>query len=420
MNELGNDLKRNQYLLLFYFLYTVFNGALRKWVLVGNSGVNNVLLLVQMLFPFLLVIMMKREKTVWSFQPVVPYILVLVVLALNPINASVFHGVFGIVLHLGFWFIMITYLNEREAFPLEKLIMPIIAVCIIESLLTFVQFTFPPTHVINRYESAETEVSGFEGNIVRVIGTFSYISGYGSFLFFFGLFIWALMVENKQYIVVIYGLAGMGIVSAFMNGSRAVVLPLILSVIFGFLNYGSMVQKVKAVTVIASLAGLFMLYDVGKQAVFIENAYNAFSNRVKAGQSQGEASHRAYDTFAEIVDFRGNNPLFGIGLGATYQGAISLWGRSPELKKYGFYEEEPERIILEGGFFLFLIRIGLFVFLIQRSEIPIIFSIPILFFLFFYTHLVFNTSQTAFTFLGIALLDKLYFLKKQEQESFET
>jgi hypothetical protein len=411
MTELtATDLKRNQYLLLGYFLYSTLNGALRKWMFAGSSGINNVLLLIQLLMPFIVVILMRKDKSVWQNQPLFPYAFILMACAFNPMNQSLFHGIFGIVLHLGFWVLIITYLNERDAFPLEKLVKPLIIVCIGQALLTFVQFGLPPTHVLNRYENAG-DVSGFEGNIVRVIGTFSYISGYGAFLFFFGLFAWALMLENKRTVLIIYSVAGMGLISAFMNGSRLIVLPFVLSLIFGFVSYGSIVQKVKSLAIIFSVVAIALIYDVGKYATFIETAFNVFANRVEAGQKSGETTSRTFDTFNEIVEFGGKYPLFGIGLGATYQGAIAQWGASLQLKEVGYFEEEPQRVIIEGGYFLFIIRLLLFIFLASQLKIPLIYSAPILFCVFFFTQLIFNTYQTTFTFFGIAILDKMYYLK---------
>jgi hypothetical protein len=410
------DLKRNQNLLLGYFLYSTLNGALRKWVFAGSSGISGLLLLVQIMLPFLIVFLMKKEKIAWHNQPLFIYAFALIACALNPMNQSLFHGIFGVVLHLGFWFIMITYLNERDAFPFENIINPIVLVCIAQAILTFVQFGLPPTHVMNRYESTG-EVSGFEGNIVRVIGTFSYISGYSAFLFFFGLFAWALMAEGKRPIIVIYSVAGLGLISAFMNGSRMVVVTFILSLIFGFINYGSFVQKIKAIAVIVLLFLLSLIYDVGKQATFIENSYNAFTGRVETGRKTGESNSRTGQVFYQITHFRGDYPMFGLGLGSTYQGAIAQWGRSLQIKEYGYFEEEPERVIIEGGFFLFIIRALLFIYLASQLKIPLLYSVPILFCIFFFSQLVFNTYQTSFTFLGIALLDKIYFLRNQIVEA---
>ncbi len=415
----ASDLKRNQNLLLFYFLYTTLHGALRKWVFAGVSGVNDLLFLVQLISPFLVVVLMKREKTLFSYQPLVPLALVLIALALNPMNATVFHGIFGFILHFGFWLLMITFLYERDAFPVENLIKIMIVICLAESILTFIQFSLPSSHLLNRYESSDDVVGFDDEGGVRVIGTFSYIAGYGSLLFFTGLFIWALMVEAKKYIPIILALVGMSLVSAFMNGSRSIMLPLVLCIGFGFISYGTFAHKIKLIGVIMMLFVAGVIFGVGKQGAVVERAYTGFAYRVTSGQKSGEAQSRTMGTFVEAFDFNGKYPLFGIGLGATYQGATNKWGRSPELVEYGYTEEEPERVVVEGGYFLLLIRIGLFTFLATQLRIPWIFSAPILFYIFFFTLFVFNAYQTAYVFFGLALLDKVYGAKKEQQKTHE-
>ena len=403
-------LKKNERLLLMYFCYTAFHGMLRKWVFSGNSGVNNVLFLIQLLMPFIVFWAMKREKSFFSYQPLFAYAVVLIGCALNPMNHTIFHGISGFLLHFGFWLIMLTYVNEREAFPIERLMGAFLIICFAEVILSVVQFSLPTTHFLNRYESSD-EVVGFNNGVgVRVIGTFSYIAGYGSFLFFIGLFVWALMIENKRNTVVILSLAGFGLVSTFMNGSRSIMLPYVVCVGFGFVSYGTFGQKMKAGITLALLVGLGLAFNIGKKASFIETSYNAFAQRVEYGQKSGEAAERTAGAFLDVSEFRGKYPLFGIGLGATYQGATSKWGRSHELIEYGYCEEEPARILLEGGYFLFIIRVLLFGLLIWQLKIPAMFSTPILFYVYFFTLFVFNTYQCTFVFFGMALLDKLYYL----------
>ena len=412
MKELSiEDLKRNQNLLLMYFLYTTFHGMLRKWVFVGMSGINNVLLAIQLIMPFLLMFLMKKEKNPFAYQPLVPYAAALILLALNPMNATLFHGIFGFIIHFGFWMVMIVYINERDSFPFEKLMPIFIIIGFAQICLTFVQFTLPESHFINRYESSDN-VDGFENGLgVRVIGTFSYIAGYGSYLYFLGLFAWALMLENKKSLPIILGLSTLGLVSAFMSGSRGMVVAYVMSIVFGLASYGSFKNKLQLVAFVALVTLIGAIYGVQKNLFLAERAFTAFYGRVKYGQTSGEAGDRTTKTFFAVTDFGGKYPIFGLGLGATYQGATSKWGKSQELIENGYYEEEPERILLEGGYFLLIVRIFLFAFLAWQLKIPLIYSVPILFYLFFFTQMVFNTYQSTFTFFGLAMLDKMYYLK---------
>ena len=284
--------------------------------------------------------------------------------------------------------------------------------CAAEGLLGFLQFGLPADHFINAYARDAGDTTKVFGDDMgtRVIGTFSYISGYGAFLFFFGMFVWGLMVENKRSPLVIYGLTAVGLVSAFMNGSRSVVLPFILAAVFGFLDYGTIGNKIKGILMIALVASLAMIYNVGGKMTFIKGAYDAFAGRVTHGQASGESGDRVLLTFEALIDYVGKYPGFGVGLGATYQGATAKWGASPLLPAF---EAEQERVIIEGGYFLLIIRILLLAFLLSRLKIPLYFSLPILIYLFMFLQLVFNINQCAYAFFGIMLVDKMYYLKEK-------
>jgi hypothetical protein len=411
-----DDLRRNQQWLLGLFLYSALNGALRKWFFVGSTGINNILLVGQLLVPFFLFFFMKREKHFFTYMPLVPYAMALILFALNPMNMTIYHGIFGFIMHFGFWLMLFTYINERDVFPLENLIRPFIIVCFLEVILAAVQFNLPILHPINRYESGDS-TSGFEGGLVRVSGTFSYIGGYGAFLYFFGFLVWALMVENKRRVSLIMLLAAFCLFGAFMNGSRTTTLAIVVFIAFGFWGYDTAANKIRILLIIPILLVFASIYNVGAKLPAIGAAYNAFMGRVDAGQRTGESSNRVFETVYEIVVFESENTLFGLGLGATYQGATQTWGQSHYVAKYGFYEEEPERILLEGGYVLFIIRAFLFLLMIRQLKIPLIYSIPVMAYLFFFAQMVSSTFQSCFTFFGIAILDKMYYLKSLETDT---
>ncbi len=410
-----DDLKWNSNILKFYFVYVTFHGALRKWVFAGvGGGISEILFLLQLILPFVVVFALRRKKSILSCKPLLPYAILLTIMALNPMNQTLYHGIFGFILHFGFWLLMLMYLNEPEAFPIETLVNTFIIVSVTETILTFFQFTLPNSHFLNRYENANLEdIVGFDNDGgVRVVGTFTYVGGYGSFIFFLGLLVWALMLQRKLPTLYLLILSGFGLISSFMNGSRSMMLPYVLFVFFGFLSYGGFVDKIKPVIIMACILPLLIIFNLGEKFSFIEKAYNSFNSRVIAGRQTGEANQRTLSTFTQITDFAGKYPIAGIGLGATYQGATAKWGKSLEYVEFGYCEEEPERIILEGGFVLFITRVFLFGLIAFKSKIPIYFSMPTLFYIFFFTLFVFNTYQASYVFLGLALLDKVYAQQK--------
>ena len=409
-----DDLRFNKNLLLGYFLYTTFNGALRKWVFSGSSAVEGALLVLQILSPCLLTFFMRRKKGALFYFPMLPLCLVLIAMALNPLNHTIYHGIFGFLLHIGFWICMIIYVQERESFPVEKLLPALIIVCLVECVLGFLQFGLPASHFLNRYVTSNNDVAGFDGGLgTRVTGTFSYITGYGAFLMFVGMLVWALLVEGTRPFWVILSLMAVGLVASFMNGGRSVVLPFLITLTFGFLAYGSMGDKIKAIVVAVFLGVIGLVYNLGDRLSVVEQAYAAFYGRVKYGNESGEASNRVTKTLLAVGDYNGRNPIFGAGLGATYQGAIAKWGRSPEVSAY--FEEEPERVIMEGGYLLFIIRVLLFAYICKQLRIPAYFSIPLVLYVFIFSTLIFSTNHSIYTFLGLMVVDKMYFLREKKR-----
>ena len=131
-------------------------------------------------------------------------------------------------------------------------------------------------------------------------------------------------------------------------------------------------------------------------------------------QKTGENTSRIIEPIMEVVNFKGDYYLFGVGLGATYQGATSIWGSSKEVSKYGYYEEEGERIIIEGGYLLFICRLILFSVLGYSLKTPRLFNWIFVSILCLNFMLVFNIYNSIFILFGLALVDRIYFLREIE------
>ena len=405
----------NNTLLLIYFIFTTFSGALRKWVVVSES-VNSLILLVQLGAPIIVFVLLRGipNKATQSFFTVF-YGIVLLMMALNPLNETLMHGLLGFLLHFGFWLLIILYINNREAFQIEKLSKPFFIVCVVELALAMVQFTLPPTHFINRYSStADLEVIAMLGDYVRVSGSFSYISGFGCFLFFAGCFVWGTFMGDSlsntgKYIAVLLTL-----VATLMNGSRSVMAAVLMLLVFAAITM-QIKQKIVIVMVSVLVIIIGALYGLESKIPFIKDAYEGFYNRTTSLNANGEYRNRVWGPYEEVMNFRGNYPLFGVGLGATYQGATQKWGKSQAVREYGYFEEEPERIVIEGGFFLFVLRFILFGYLLYNLKIPALYQISIYIILLFYMPMIFNVFMAAYAYFGLMYLDKMYCLKKAKE-----
>jgi len=82
------------------------------------------------------------------------------------------------------------------------------------------------------------------------------------------------------------------------------------------------------------------------------------------------------DKFNNLNNFP--NPIFGVGAGATYQGATFLFGRSEAVLRFGYYESEFVQLFLEGEFVMLLLRLALILTLLRRLP----FGRPLKWFLF--------------------------------------
>jgi hypothetical protein len=136
--------------------------------------------------------------------------------------------------------------------------------------------------------------------------------------------------------------------------------------------------------------------------------------RVTGNIASGESSVRTVGVIEEIFNFRGEYPFFGVGLGSTYQGSNKIWGESLFLREYGGYEEELERIVLEGGFLLLAVKLGLYFYLINRLKIPKFNMLLLLILMFVAVPIVFNVFNAFYFYFGILLTDRAYKLVKEK------
>jgi hypothetical protein len=106
--------------------------------------------------------------------------------------------------------------------------------------------------------------------------------------------------------------------------------------------------------------------------------------------------------------FSSENEWFGYGLGCTYQGANEIWGISLGILKYGYFEEELERILIEGGWFLLWLKFSFALLFIFLSSIPKGLSGLIFLLIFGYFPIVSNIYNSFFFLWGIISLSSQY------------
>ena len=415
--------KQYNWLFLIVLLFTVFSGAIRKWG-VSNNAVGNIILLVQLLVPFIFIIQKGSFKSVFSNRMMGVYILVLVATALNPMNPTIFHGMLGMIVHFGFFFLLNHYIQNRHQIDLRPLIPWIVGVLVLEVVLGFIQYGLPQGHFLNRYANQNALGSksiATVGNAVRVTGTFSYIGGYTGFIIFAAFIVWFLFRVNYHYRRTIFLLAG-ALVASLMTGSRGgVFLTLfILGIMFWEDFSGADIKKLLQQLFLPAIVGFAILLATGGGGIIqetINNAYNNFAKRVESNLQSGEQSRRLTGDFVGLLNYQGKYPIYGVGLGSTYQGATATFGSSKYVEEYGYVEGELIRIVLEGGFLLLFVRLLLIRNITQQFWLGRLPKIGIIIMLLFLVPTVFHIYNSVFIAMGLILVDNAYYAPWIEEQT---
>jgi hypothetical protein len=393
-----------------FFLVTMLGGAIRKWF-VASSAAGNIVLLIQMVLPFLMYYLSspKAKNPFQHYGILGIYFFYLVLQIFNPLQVSIFHGLLGLIVHGMIWIGLFYYLANRDLFNLDMYLKPILILVLGEVILAFIQYSLPQGHFLNKYAHEGSENIAIVGDRVRITGTFSYLSGYTAFLLFYPFFVWALIFKRSPTWLV-FSVALAGFITAFMTGSRSGVFLYFIFVGFAlYENYdfkdiapiiGKLVLPVAiAMAILLSLKG----NELGKQVI---TAYDNFWGRVTGLRERGEESQRLTWDFRYFQGDRFRNPIIGIGTGSTYQGATILFGTSPHAKAFGYVESEFIKVILEGGFILVLLRLILaWVFVSQLCFGGKLFKFSLWFALVYAAPIVFNIHNASFLLLGLIYID---------------
>ncbi|MBK6931258.1 MAG: hypothetical protein IPH12_10485 [Saprospirales bacterium] len=326
----------------------------------------------------------------------------LLLMAANPLNQTIYHGIFGILLHLGFLLFGFHYLENRQLYCWDRLMGLLMLVFAVEVILGMVQYNLPRNHFINRYAAEGATSIAYVGERARVTGTFSYVAGFTSWLFFTNIWIWSLALRRKS-IQVITILTALAILASLISGARAALGFTFLFAVFLYYTVLGRISPPRIILVI--LTGALIGISAFQNSPFVREAWDNFYSRIEDGIRDQEFGRRTFGVLEEVINYRGDYPILGSGLGGTYQGARSLWGESYILKRYGGYEEEPERIVLEGGLVLFFLRTILLIYMLAALRIPKVYKFLFGIIILFFTHSIFNVYNIVFVPLALSLLD---------------
>jgi O-antigen ligase/polysaccharide polymerase Wzy-like membrane protein len=344
------------------FVLAVFEGALRKWAFPWAQAqlylVKDAILLA-VYVGFLL----DSQKNLPA--PTGTGLIKLVLWAcfawgcielLNPNSPSILVGLMGLkayFLYAPIAFILPYAIKSRE--HLFVLIRRYLIMAIPVAVLGFIQIMAGPESSINVYVSQSEdspEMLAYFGHdedmFVRTSGTFSYISGYTTFLSFLAFLAIGYNMAYGWRIKNIIPILALGLIigAMFTTGSRAPVFYLLAtSPVILWLAVTRRVLSRPAAMRLCMVLPIVTILALSASP----RALQAFMERTQEGSDRSEMTTRLWAPWDQTIGALSEVPAFGTGIGTTHNAALSIMGADFPWWLPILVEEEIARVTLEQG-----------------------------------------------------------------------
>jgi hypothetical protein len=347
-----------------FIVLMIIQGALRKWVFPSLSTPLYVAKDVALLGALTLFgLKQKFRLTTPLRRTLLPvlwggFAFVVLLQAFNFNVPSFSVGLLGIrsyLLYTSLLFILPIAL-ERIQRPKRLLLVISLFLIVPVLLLGIYQYSQPVGSWINQYVADDTQVVGVLSR-PRITGTFSYIGGMGAFLTFslflsLGTFIAGLRFQKRFYQVLGGSLLALALVVAPMNGSRSVVLSLLVPL--PFVLYTVLRRQrglaVGATLLVLTVAGAY----VASENAWLTQGWEIIEHRMSSSSDQEK---RLQGIFLDPLQKVKVGGLVGYGAGTTHQAAGALSSDVPNIPVG--YEGELGRVVIELGIIGAAIFVGL-------------------------------------------------------------
>ncbi len=444
-------LKRWRWTILFVMVLLVYEGALRKWLFPGLQAyiyIAKDFLLLTSYVGFLLDT--KKSVIRFPFAKPIAFLMVacsayFVMLLANPNSPSFLLSLLGLKNYIFYFplvFIVPHLILDIEHFRrLFKLYMFLMLPALI---LSFIQFSLPPTHFLNNYvqqsDAVQSITSKFgEGDSrARTASTFSYLAGNVTFtIFMVTLSLTFLIIDNFKlknnilsYLVFVLSIGGM-----FTTGSRTGLFALFL-ITFAFIGFGVVNRFITSRILVRFIAAFGF-----SSAAILYLAQDAVSSMFIRASRVSDTNTRLWAPLAETYSAFEQAPLGGTGMASTHGGMVTMVlgpNQSFEWLNGVFLELESARVLLETGILGFILYFGMrFMIVIYAFRCAFTFKnkanslIAFGFGLWFTFHLVLyvatNPTAALFYYFGLGVLFAMhiseyhiaYFKKTQQLSAFQ-
>jgi hypothetical protein len=335
----------------------IVQGALRKWILPQFATplyvAKDVALIAALVFfghrySFRLTTPLRRSALplLWG-----AFGFVVVLQSFNLNSPSVLVSVLGIrsyLLYTTLLLLMPLALEHVER-P-ERLVLVTSAVVLSVLALGAYQYSQPVDSWINQYVADSANVTGVLSH-PRITGTFSYIGGMGEFLLFaqflgLGIVLAGWRYRRRLYQILGGGLFILALVVSPMNGSRSVVLGILIPlpvILFTLLGRRGGSYAVTGLLLILLVGGGFL-----SQSEWAMRGWETIEYRMEHASDQ---ETRVQTMLLDPIQKVGVGGVVGYGAGTTHQ-AASVLSDEGRLQIEGVsYEGELGRVIIELGVF---------------------------------------------------------------------
>lgn len=356
--------------LVAFLSLLVYDGAIRKWLVPAAEQLVFVakdLLLLGALFVWVL---WRGHEPEARLHPWVRLLFALYcywvlvrVFSFSQPNLAV--GLWGLKSHLLYasvlLFLPLAFSNLEELFSVLERVFPwlVIPVC----ALAFVQVLAPADSILNQQVRGGEEGIAFFGDagLVRVTGTFSYISGMAGFVqatCLLGIGLYLAGVRSRAFLI---GLA-FALAALPVTGSRTVVAVTVVAAAV-MLVAAKVSGAIPMKTVVRVVSVMLLLGAISLHTQ--SSVWEAFSQRAEAARDDESRTITAFTNAFEYMQTAG---LTGFGTGTANLGAPALAGDIVPFSWLPFgdaFEEESGRIVIEIGIIgwalSLALRIGLLV-----------------------------------------------------------